>query len=1136
MNISNFTKALLILLLTGSGFIHASHFMGGEITYRNIAGDQYEVTLKIYRDCGGVNVGTTEGLQINGTGEQIPRIQVNELTQLCPTAMSNCSSGSGVSGIEEHVYRDIFQIQRPASGQPSLIVYSSCCRNASITNLTSAGSLYFEAIIDHAAIGNSSPQFVTSPITLFCVNQNVDFPAGAFDPDGDSLAYSLVPCLQGASSPLPYAPGFSGTSPLSTSSGFTIDQATGVISFTPNQTQVGVVCILVEEFRGGLKIGEVTRDIQVQVTNCPDNAPVLASLPNQVVPVGTNVCINISSTDLDAGDILTLEESSGLPGSTFTSTPSTSPVTGTFCWTATAFDQGKTFTVVIRAKDDRCPLYRINYRAFTITVPNIAGCGNSTFTLSSKVTEGGCALGDSVFAIDITPSGGAAPYQYRWADLGAMSANEDISNISPGIYTVLAADAAGCLASKTDTLSLEEELPVVNCPASPIVASPLSGQCDSAVVNYSAITATDNCGLAQAPGKYLYASIPFSPATGSSWTNIGLSDDAMSSALPIGFSFDFYENTYTDFYISSNGFITFNSGTANGCCSGQFIPEPSVPNNLIAFAWEDLNPSGGGVIRYTTSGTAPNRILIMEFNAVRSFGAGYVVTAQVVLYEGSNLIEIHSTSIRPGTFDIMTQGVENADGTVATAVPGRNSVADWSAINEGARFTYSTPGDRIDQVAGLPSGAKFPFGITRNTFVAYDINGNIDSCSFDVIVRENTPPVIASCPQNMNACQGDLVMYADPLFDDNCEGQGLIGTLLSGLPSGSNFPLGTTTVRYQYTDISGNPSPVCSFSVNVSLPAQLQMLPSDLCPGERVNVASLARDFSLLARRVTFYDGDPANGGMSIGTARVRRGTAFNGDKVFVSPTTTTMYWVVALANGGCEKTSSFIVNVRTSCSALIAPVAMLEGAFDMGTSQQRTQLQQNALLPSIEPYSGLGYSFVGGGGEIMNLSATLVAGVVDWVVIELRDAADPTLITHSRSALLLDNGQIVDTDGVSQVSVIADPTKSYYITIIHRNHLGVMTAQPVVMGTTVDFTDPNLSMYGSSNTRIVKNGKALLYAGDADGNGQVQNTDDALEWKPKVGLGGYFPADYNLDGQVQNTDRVHIWTRNVGRGSAVPK
>ena len=74
-------------------------------------------------------------------------------------------------------------------------------------------------------------------------------------------------------------------------------------------------------------------------------------------------------------------------------------------------------------------------------------------------------------------------------------------------------------------------------------------------------------------------------------TAVTLTDDSVSGALPMGFSFDFFGTGYTDAYASSNGFLTFASGSSNGCCSGQALPNPLAPNNLIAGWWEDLNPA-----------------------------------------------------------------------------------------------------------------------------------------------------------------------------------------------------------------------------------------------------------------------------------------------------------------------------------------------------------------------------------------------------------------------------------------------------------------------------------------------------------------------------------------------------------------
>ncbi len=170
-------------------------------------------------------------------------------------------------------------------------------------------------------------------------------------------------------------------------------------------------------------------------------------------------------------------------------------------------------------------------------------------------------------------------------------------------------------------------------------------------------------------------------------STVSLGDDATSSNLSIGFTFNFFANQYTTFGISSNGFIFFGSNTANGCCSGQNLPSGTAPNNLIAFAWEDLDPDGGnaGTISYWTQGTSPNRKCIIDFDAVPHYpGTSYYVTSQVVLYEGCGLIEIHTTSM-PSDGGTHTMGIENSNGTVAYTPSGRNA-SSWTISNDYVAF------------------------------------------------------------------------------------------------------------------------------------------------------------------------------------------------------------------------------------------------------------------------------------------------------------------------------------------------------------------------------------------------------------------------------------------------------------------
>lgn len=182
---------------------------------------------------------------------------------------------------------------------------------------------------------------------------------------------------------------------------------------------------------------------------------------------------------------------------------------------------------------------------------------------------------------------------------------------------------------------------------------------------------------------YSVASIPYSPVAGTG-TNVILGDDQVSTAIPIGFTFYFYCNAYTDVYISSNGFITFNATSSSGCCGGQLLPQASDPNLLVAGGWDDLYPPGAGTISYFTTGTAPNRIFVVNFNGIPfCCNTTPAVTFQIALYETTSIIEVYGGSynaISPGTI-----GVENVSGTIATAPAGRNN-ATWTSANEAWRF------------------------------------------------------------------------------------------------------------------------------------------------------------------------------------------------------------------------------------------------------------------------------------------------------------------------------------------------------------------------------------------------------------------------------------------------------------------
>lgn len=146
-----------------------------------------------------------------------------------------------------------------------------------------------------------------------------------------------------------------------------------------------------------------------------------------------------------------------------------------------------------------------------------------------------------------------------------------------------------------------------------------------------------------------------------------LGDDATSGPIPLPFPFLFYGVYVSEVYISSNGFISFSSLQGEGCCEGGPIPNPLIPNNIIAGFWEDLNPTKGGSISYATVGPDGNRQFVVEFKEIPHFYDNLPVTFQIILHEGSNDIELqYGSAISDGGNH--TVGIENADGTVAMQI------------------------------------------------------------------------------------------------------------------------------------------------------------------------------------------------------------------------------------------------------------------------------------------------------------------------------------------------------------------------------------------------------------------------------------------------------------------------------------
>lgn len=208
----------------------------------------------------------------------------------------------------------------------------------------------------------------------------------------------------------------------------------------------------------------------------------------------------------------------------------------------------------------------------------------------------------------------------------------------------------------------------------------------------------------------------------------------------------------------------------------------------------------------------------------------------------------------------------------------------------------------------------------------------------------------------------------------------------------------------------------------------------------------------------------------------------------------------------------------------------MLAGPYDAGTDLMRDDLRQAGLIPVTEPHSGIGFVHVGSGAG-QSLASSVLTGsgpeaVVDWVFIELRDAAGGSVLATA-NGLVRRNGRVTAPDGGPLLFLA--PAGTYRLAVRHRNHLGVMTGQLVGLtrepSVAIDLSLPGTPAFGA-DARDLVGMRALLWPGDVTSDGVVRyvgegNDRDVILLAiggsvPTATATGYFRSDVNMDGTIR--------------------
>ncbi len=231
-------------------------------------------------------------------------------------------------------------------------------------------------------------------------------------------------------------------------------------------------------------------------------------------------------------------------------------------------------------------------------------------------------------------------------------------------------------------------------------------------------------------------------------------------------------------------------------------------------------------------------------------------------------------------------------------------------------------------------------------------------------------------------------------------------------------------------------------------------------------------------------------------------------------------------------------VNLEVTEGEMIRLRAFLEGPMD--GSQMTTDLNSQGLLPFTQPYNTAPWFYNGN----EDVSAIPNPDVTDWVLIELRETTGDvtTAILDStiacKAGFILNNGNVVDIDGLSPLVFDATITGNLYGVVWQRNHLSIMSGIPITKTGntyTYDFTSGiNQVVGGSLGCKLVGPNIYGMIAGDGNADGQVDNRDKNEVWFDENIDFGYFTGDYNMDGHVNDNDKNTLWKSNAGKSSSI--
>lgn len=396
----------------------AFHIAGGDLTTRHLIGNFFQLRLTLYRDCSNPNAANFDPTIIIAAYSKLNNTLQDtfhtNLSTIVPLQLSGagCSPPPAVCMQQGDYTR---QIELPPITGGYYLVWERCCRNSTVTNLLQPDRtpmLFYHEMAD-PLLQNSSPVFNSPPLPYTCVGQFFRFNFNATDNEGDSLVYELSTPMAGGytnnfdpnpfsalnspggnNMPVPSAPyansfwatGFSLNNICGSITPITIDRNTGLAEGVPDFAGFFAMAVTVYEYRNGVLLGQIRREIEFTVINCIGNdAPNLsANILDQNFEIyeSDTLCFTVTAVDPDGdsvylrhiGEVFSATPAAGLqpPYAVSKDTAGITTVSTDFCWyTQCGQSRDSVYRLQFEITDNGCPIPLLAVKKITIKVKDI---------------------------------------------------------------------------------------------------------------------------------------------------------------------------------------------------------------------------------------------------------------------------------------------------------------------------------------------------------------------------------------------------------------------------------------------------------------------------------------------------------------------------------------------------------------------------------------------------------------------------------------------------------------------------------------------------------------------------------------------------------------------------------------------